>query len=200
VRSHVATPRSITVYRKMDGRRVDAGGTRGQRRRDGATDASSQRDCVRHRRFRYNAVYNTTTHKWSSAPKFPVIGGKQYDIADGPGAVLRDGDVLVDASPGVYQKPAHFFLFNGTTLTRVADTPTASESSSYYGSMVMLPTGQVLFNDGLGDLYVYNAGGFTRDELAAKGHQRADGCNCRCRLYGVRRPAGGSDPGRSVRR
>ncbi len=107
----------------------------------------------------YNAVYNTTTGKWSSAPKFPVIGGKQYDVADAPGAVLPDGNVLVDASPGVYQKPAHFFVFNGATLSQVADAPNASISSSYYGSMVMLPTGQVLFNDGLGNFYVYNAGG-----------------------------------------
>jgi hypothetical protein len=107
----------------------------------------------------YNAVYNTATGKWSSAPKFPVIGGKQYDVADAPGAVLPDGNVLVDASPGVYQKPAHFFVFNGTTLSQVADAPNASISSSYYGSMVMLPTGQVLFNDGIGKFYVYNAGG-----------------------------------------
>jgi len=107
----------------------------------------------------YNAVYNTATGKWSSAPKFPVIGGKQYDVADAPGAVLPDGNVLIDASPGVYQKPAHFFVFNGTTLSQVADAPNASISSSYYGSMVMLPTGQVLFNDGLGNFYVYNAGG-----------------------------------------
>ena len=107
----------------------------------------------------YNAVYNTATGKWSSAPKFPVIGGKQYDVADGPGAVLPDGNVLVDASPGVNKKPTHSFVFNGTTLSQVADAPNASISSSYYGSMVMLPTGQVLFNDGLGKFYVYNAGG-----------------------------------------
>jgi hypothetical protein len=107
----------------------------------------------------YNAVYNTTSHRWSNGPKFPIIGGLQYDVADGPGAVLSDGNVLVDASPGVYKKPAHFFVFNGTTLTQVADAPNANNQSSYYGKMVVLPTGQVLFNDGLGDLEVYNNGG-----------------------------------------
>jgi len=105
-----------------------------------------------------NAIYNSASGSWSAGPSFPVIGGLQYDSADGPAAVLPDGDVLVDVSPGVYQMPSHFFVFNGTKLTQVADAPNASSQSSDYGFMMVLPTGQVLFNDRIGQIMVYKAG------------------------------------------
>jgi hypothetical protein len=105
-----------------------------------------------------NAIYDTATGKWSAAPSFPVIGGQQYDIADGPAAVLPDGNVLLDASRGVYEDPAHFFVYNGKTLTQVADPPDASVQPSYTGRMLVLPTGQILFND-LGNLELYNDAG-----------------------------------------
>jgi hypothetical protein len=106
-----------------------------------------------------NALYNTATGTWSPAPSFPVINGLQYDIADGPGAVLPDGNVLLDASPGDYTPPAHFFLFDGTTLTQIADAPNAVNQASNYGYMLVLPTGQVLFNDRIGDMELYSDGG-----------------------------------------
>ena len=105
-----------------------------------------------------NANYNTATGIWSTGPKLPSIGGQQYDVADGPSAVLPDGDVLLEASPGVYQTPSHFFVFNGTGIAQVADPPYANQQSSYDGRMLVLPTGQVLFSD-LGLLEVYTAGG-----------------------------------------
>jgi hypothetical protein len=72
--------------------------------------------------------------------------------------VLPDGQVLVDVSPGVYQTPTHFFKFNGETLTQVADPPHATSLSSYDGFMMMLPTGEVLFNDRIGDIEVFSDG------------------------------------------
>jgi hypothetical protein len=109
-----------------------------------------------------NAVYNAAHATWSAGPSFPVIGGKQYDIADGPGAVLPDGNVLVMASPGTYQMPAHFFEFNGTMLTQVTDAPGSTGLTSYYGLMLVLPTGQILFNDRIGHLYVYTSTGLSQ--------------------------------------
>jgi hypothetical protein len=106
-----------------------------------------------------NAIYNIETGKWGEAPSFPVIGGKQYDIADGPGAVLPDGSVLLEASPGDYTPPAHFFVFNGTTLKQVADAPNSQYEASSYGYMLVLPTGQIMLDARLGALYIYNAGG-----------------------------------------
>jgi hypothetical protein len=106
-----------------------------------------------------NAIYDTRTGTWSSGPSFPVIGGKQYDIADGPGAVLPDGDALLEASPGDYHPPAHLFLFHGTALKRIPDAPNSAAEASSYGYMLVLPSGQVMLDARLGSLYVYNAGG-----------------------------------------
>ncbi|HSZ28386.1 MAG TPA: kelch repeat-containing protein [Pseudonocardiaceae bacterium] len=105
-----------------------------------------------------NAIYNTSTGTWSTGPRFPVIGGQQFDMADGPSAVLPDGDLLLDASSGVYRDPSHFFVWNGTKLTRVADPPDANLQPSFTGRMLVLPSGRILFND-LGSLELYNGGG-----------------------------------------
>ena len=101
------------------------------------------------------AIYDTRTRTWSAGVTFPVIAGQQYDIADGPGALLPDGEVLLVASPGDFKPPAHFFIFNGTNLTQIADAPGSSAEASYYGSMLALPTAQILFADGLGHLDIY---------------------------------------------
>ena len=50
-----------------------------------------------------NAIYNTATGKWSGGPRLPLVNGKRLDVADGPAAVLPDGDVLIFASPGEYK-------------------------------------------------------------------------------------------------
>lgn len=105
-----------------------------------------------------NAVFNTATKAWSAAPSFPVIGGLQYDVADGPSAVLPDGDVLTGSSPGYGNTPEHFYDFNGSTLSQVADPPLAASLSSYFTYMVVLPTGQILCRQG-GALEIYTGGG-----------------------------------------
>jgi hypothetical protein len=115
-----------------------------------------------------NAIYDTATGTWSTGPAFPVIGGLQYDVADGPAAVLPDGDVLVAASPGDYTPPTHVFDFNGTTLTEVPDPPNAPNFASNDAFMLVLPTGQVLFNDRVGDIEVYNATGSPKSSWLPK--------------------------------
>ena len=107
-----------------------------------------------------NALYETSSGKWTAAPPFPVIKGKQYDIADGPSAVLPDGDVLLEASPGEYTPPSHFFVYDGTRLNRITDAPDSARVASDYGFMLELPTGQILYDPEYGRaLDVYNAGG-----------------------------------------
>jgi len=96
---------------------------------------------------------------WTAGPVFPVVGGKQLDIADGPAALLPNGDVLVAASPGTYKTPLSFYEFDGTNLTSVPGTPNAPHDSSYYGRMLVLPTGQVLFTDGSEDVEVFTGTG-----------------------------------------
>jgi hypothetical protein len=107
------------------------------------------------------AVYTpsaTGAGSWVAGPKFPNIGG-QLDVADGPAAVLPDGNVLIQASPGVYNPPSYFFEYNGTTLTQVAATSTASGEPSYVGRMLVLPTGQILWTDGSTNVEIYTAAG-----------------------------------------
>ena len=99
----------------------------------------------------HNAVYNSKTNTWSTGPSF----GGSLDIADGPGSLLPDGNVLLDASPGVFNLGTKFFEWDGTTLHAVPGPPRAASDSSYYGNMVVLPTGQILFTDFSLDVEVY---------------------------------------------
>ena len=90
-----------------------------------------------------NAVYTISTGKWASAPKFP----NGLDIADGPAAVLPDGNLLLDTSVGFGGTGTKFFEWDGTKLHSIGTPSGASIDSSYYGHMVVLPTGQILFTD-----------------------------------------------------
>ncbi|HEX3456121.1 MAG TPA: PASTA domain-containing protein, partial [Gaiellaceae bacterium] len=68
-------------------------------------------------------------------------------------ALLPDGKVLVELSPNGYKPPVHYFLFDGASLTQIADNATAATDASNYIYMLVLPTGQVLVNDGTPELY-----------------------------------------------
>jgi hypothetical protein len=108
----------------------------------------------------YHPASDVSPAFWSVGPYFPdVMGQGQFDVADGPATVLPDGNVLVAASPGVFQKPTHMFEFDGNTLTRVADPPNAQNESSYYGNMLVLPTGQILFTAFSSDIEIYDPTG-----------------------------------------
>jgi len=100
----------------------------------------------------HNAVYNSSTGTWTTAPDFP----DDLDIADGPGALLPDGNVLLMTSPYIYQTGAVFFEWNGSSLNQVTGPPNGPGDSSYYGHMLMLPTGQVMFTDFSNDVELYN--------------------------------------------
>lgn len=110
----------------------------------------------------YTAIYQppgniNRTGSWTPGPSFPdVVGQGQYDVADGPAALLPDGSVLVAASPGVFRPPTHFFEFDGHSLTQVAAPPNAQAfESSYWSRLLVLPTGQVLFTDTTTDIEIY---------------------------------------------
>lgn len=107
----------------------------------------------------HNAVYNTTTGTWSTAPDFPKVGLQQLDIADGPAALLPNGNVLLMTSPGVFVAGVHFFEWDGASFTEVAKTPNSPSNTSYYGRMLVLPTGQILLTDGSSDVELYNSAG-----------------------------------------
>jgi hypothetical protein len=91
----------------------------------------------------HTAIYNSNTGAWTPGPDFP----DSLDIADGPAALEPNGNVLMMASPLIFNAPATFLEWDGTTLTEVAPNPDASFESSYYGNFLVLPTGQILFTD-----------------------------------------------------
>jgi hypothetical protein len=101
----------------------------------------------------HNDIYNTATGTWTAGPDFPVLNGNQYDCADAPAVPLTNGHVLVQASPGVFNTPSHFWEFsiskkhrNGK-LKQVDEPAQAPGTSSFEGVFLVLPTGQVMWND-----------------------------------------------------
>src|SRR5438105_6488988 len=98
------------------------------------------------------ALYDAPAGTWSSGPNFPAEGGQPQAASDAGSALLPDGNVLLLSRTGPIQVnggvPAHFFLFDGTSLTQVADNATSARGG--LGYMLLLPTGQVIYNGGWG--------------------------------------------------
>lgn len=103
----------------------------------------------------HTAIYNAKTKTWSAGPNFPGT----LDIADGPAALLPDGNVLLDTSSGIYQTGTKFFEWDGTTLHAVPGPPNATVDSSYVGNMLVLPTGQIMFTDSSNEVEIYTPSG-----------------------------------------
>jgi hypothetical protein len=102
------------------------------------------------------SVYSSSA-TWSNGPGFPSGVG----VADGPAAILPDGNVLVMAGPNspCYGAGARFYEFNGVQLNVVPSPPRAPSDPSYVGRMLALPTGQILLTDGSTNVQLYTASG-----------------------------------------
>ncbi|MGA2926065.1 MAG: hypothetical protein ABSG43_08735 [Solirubrobacteraceae bacterium] len=124
------------------------------------TGAAAPAPCTTHTPAA-TALYDDGAGRWVNGPPIPTIGGLQYDSADGPASVLADGNVLFDVSPCVYNAPIAFFLYDAgsRTLSPVPNVPNAANDSTFYTRMLVLPNGQVLFNDGSNQMKVYTADG-----------------------------------------
>jgi hypothetical protein len=92
------------------------------------------------------ASFDTATRTWAAGPMLPSVGG-QLTSADGPGAVLPNGKVLIAISPGVFQMGTHFFEFDGQTYEEVGAMAGASGTSSFQYSFLVLPTGEIMGAD-----------------------------------------------------
>ncbi len=103
------------------------------------------------------AIYNSRTGKWRAGPMFPEIDGvTDIDIADGPAAWEPNDKVLMMASPNFGSMPSFFFEWDGKQLSQVPGPPNAPSDSSFFGNMLVLPTGQILLTDFSGDIELYN--------------------------------------------
>jgi hypothetical protein len=101
----------------------------------------------------YPAVSKAGTGYWIPGPTFPT-----GVMADAPAALLITGNVLVDTSP-FFGFPSTFFEFDGVNFNAVPAPPNAPNDSSYYGRMLDLPSGQVLFTDGSSGVEIYTPSG-----------------------------------------
>ena len=110
------------------------------------------------------SIYDSYRGTWRRGPDFP----DSLDIADGPAALLPDGNVLLDTSPGIYNTPTCFFEWNGARLKPVPGPPNASIDSSFFGNMLVLPTGQILFTDFSNDIEIYTSSGTYDEDWAPK--------------------------------
>ena len=99
----------------------------------------------------HTAVYNSRTGVWRAGPDFPDA----LNIADGPAALEPNGKVLMMASPGFGPAPSTFLEWDGKSLTKVVAPPGAAVDASYYGNMLVLPTGQILLTDFSNDIEVF---------------------------------------------
>jgi len=100
-----------------------------------------------------NDIYSVSKGTWSSGPVLKVSGSNTiYDQADAPSATLPDGNILADASPGVFDSPSHFWELSiskkgAVTATQVSDTKEAPSTSSFEANELVTPTGQVLWDN-----------------------------------------------------
>ena len=112
----------------------------------------------------HTSIYDTHTRTWIAGPNFPG----DLDVADGPASLLPDGNVLVQTSPGIFDVGSKFFVWDGINLTNVTGSNTdAPNIPSYYGNMLLLPTGEVLWTD-FGDVWVYQHGGRPNPDWAPR--------------------------------
>jgi hypothetical protein len=103
------------------------------------------------------AIYDVRSDVWRPGPVFPEVDGvKDLNIADGPASWEPNDKVLMMASPEYGNPPSFFFEWDGRHLSQVPGPPNAPVDGSYYGNMLVLPTGQILFADFSGDIELYN--------------------------------------------
>ena len=116
------------------------------------------------------AIYHTKTSSWTAGPDFP----DNLDIADGPAALETNGKVLMMASIGYLQRPSTFLEWDGKHLRPIAGPPNAGIDSSFYGHMLELPTGQILFTDFSNDVEVFTPKAEGRKEREEDDDRTAD--------------------------
>jgi hypothetical protein len=106
------------------------------------------------------AIFDTTTYRWTQGPDIPDDPGP-LDIADGPAALLPNGNVLMMTSLGYTCQPppvgAVFLELQLYTNFPEVDTapPNAPNDASFEGHMLVLPTGQILFTDFSNDVEIF---------------------------------------------
>lgn len=114
----------------------------------------------------HTAIYSAKG-VWSKGPNFPA----GFGVADGPAALLPDGNVLVQVSSinPCFASPSRYYeiTLDGNTLKSVVAPPNAPNEASFDGRMVVLPNGgHILHTDGTTDVEVYIPAGSAQSSWA----------------------------------
>jgi len=104
---------------------------------------------------------------WASGPTIPQVNpGQALGTVDAPAALLPNGRVLFSAGPitipATFQSPTFFFEYDPDTnaISAVPNSnPINSNGVPYFGRMLMLPTGQVLYTHGTTTVELYTPDG-----------------------------------------
>lgn len=115
----------------------------------------------------HTAIYNTHNGTWTPGPDFP----DPLNIADGPASLEINGKVLMMASPGYGNPPSTFLEWDGENLTDVPGTPNAPTDGSFYGNMLILPSGQILLTDFSNDIEIYTPTGTYQQDWQPRIHK-----------------------------
>jgi hypothetical protein len=106
------------------------------------------------------AIYDPSTNTWSAGPQIKDKNGNLLGPDDAPASILPDGQVVFTAdfgpTAGTFSPPAELFDYdyNTNTITQVTAGLPATLSSdltnspSYVSRTIVLPSGQLLLNDG----------------------------------------------------
>jgi hypothetical protein len=104
---------------------------------------------------------------WVDGPTIPQVNpGQALGTVDAPAALLPNGRVLFSVGPitipATFQSPTYFFEYDPDTNTINAapsSNPINSNGVPYFGRMLMLPTGQVLYTHGTTTVELYTPDG-----------------------------------------
>src|SRR5579863_5220141 len=108
----------------------------------------------------HTSVYHPPANRmdpgtWVPGPTIP----DKNDMGDAPAALLPNGNVLCDTDSGIGNPPTTFYEYDGIKFTKVPGPPNAGHDGTEQGSMLVLPTGQILFTDDTSDVEVYTSRG-----------------------------------------
>lgn len=104
---------------------------------------------------------------WANGPSIPQVNpGEALGTVDAPAALLPNGRVLFSVGPitipATFQSPTYFFEYDPDTNSISAvpsSNPINSNGVPYFGRMLMLPTGQVLYTHGTTTVELYTPDG-----------------------------------------
>lgn len=97
----------------------------------------------------HTAIYSPAGNpQWTNGGDLPQEDGKNLGIADGPAALLVNGNILFGAAPidssGSFLSPCFYFEFDGVAFMRTNDPPFA-DGPAYATRLLLLPDGDILF-------------------------------------------------------